>query len=182
MNMQNGMTDPQALAFALSTILMLSMPFALVALIGIQIFRALAPDRFEEIKESIQTSPRLVPFGAAVLSVTAGVIHLELAPEHANQVAVWGLFFALVGMTQIACGLALLFWSNRSLYAATGYIDFLLAAIYVIVRIVPPPLSPTGEPEELEIVGIFTVLIEVALVIAVIYLMRFRGKFSETLQ
>jgi len=42
--------------------------------------------------------------------------------------------------------------------------------------IFPPPLSPTNEPEEVEIVGILRKSLEIFLLIGVIYLMRWEKK------
>ena len=114
------------------------------------------------------------------MSVTAGVIHLVLAPEHAQEVAVWGLFFALVGMIQLANGMGLLLWTKRWLYVATAVFNIVLVAIYLLFRFVPPPLATSGEPESFEVVGLFTACIETAVVVTSVYLMRLRGRVGSS--
>jgi hypothetical protein len=47
--------------------------------------------------------------------------------------------------------------------------------------IFPPPLSPTNEPEEVEIVGILSKSLEIFLPIGVIYLMRWEKKKLQNL-
>ena len=121
-----------------------------------------------------------VQFAAAVLSVTAGVIHLVVTPEHAQEVAAWGLFFALVGMIQLANGMGLLLWTKRWLYGATAVFNIVLVAIYILFRFVPPPLAPDGNPETFEVVGLFTAFVETAVVVSSVYLMQLRGRVGSS--
>jgi hypothetical protein len=47
-----------------------------------------------------------------------------------------------------------------------------LVGLYIYVVIFPPPLSPTNQPEEIEIAGILSKSVEVALLIGIVFVMR----------
>jgi hypothetical protein len=48
----------------------------------------------------------------------------------------------------------------------------ILVGLYIYVIIFPPPLSPTNRPEEIEIAGILSKSIEVALLIGIVFVMK----------
>ena len=47
-----------------------------------------------------------------------------------------------------------------------------LVGLYIYVVVFPPPLSPTNQPEEIEIAGILSKSVEVALLVGIAYIMR----------
>src|ERR671925_1433390 len=47
-----------------------------------------------------------------------------------------------------------------------------LIGLYIYVVIFPPPLSPTNQPEQIEITGILSKSVEVALLVGIVYIMR----------
>jgi hypothetical protein len=47
-----------------------------------------------------------------------------------------------------------------------------LVGLYIYVVVFPPPLSPTNQPEEIEIAGILSKSVEVALLIGIVFVMR----------
>jgi hypothetical protein len=47
-----------------------------------------------------------------------------------------------------------------------------LIGLYIYVLIFPPPLSPTNQPEKIEIAGILSKSLEVALLVGIVFIMR----------
>lgn len=84
--------------------------------------------------------------GAAVLMVIAGLTHWVIVPIHWTHAPTHGLFFGLMGLTQIAWGIA--FWRNPS--AALVRVGVILAGglltLWVITRLLPAPFEHTPGP------------------------------------
>jgi hypothetical protein len=56
-----------------------------------------------------------------------------------------------------------------------------LLGLYIYVVIFPPPLSPDGRPEEIELDGMFSKSVEFATVIGIIYLIQYERKKKKAL-
>ena len=55
-----------------------------------------------------------------------------------------------------------------------------LVGLYIYVLLYPPPLSPTNQPEEIEIAGVLAKSLEVALLIGIAFIIKWdRQKFHK---
>jgi hypothetical protein len=53
--------------------------------------------------------------------------------------------------------------------------------LYIYVVIFPPPLSPDGQPEEIEFDGAFAKLVEIATMIGILYLIQYEKRRKNAL-
>lgn len=112
-----------------------------------------------------------------ILSVSVGIIHVLLVPEHSQESAIWGMVFLASGLAQIGFGLAILLAREHTLRNILYYIGIIgnsiLVITFVLVRLVTPPFSPEGTPiSELEPNGIITLIIEIMLIIIMAYQLK----------
>ena len=105
----------------------------------------------------LDRQPALVA-GTAILMLTAGLIHLAIAPLHWGHAPAHGLFFALSGVAQIVWGIA--FWRRPSV--ALCHAGIIIAGgmitLWAITRGFPAPFG--DEPGEIEITGLASKLLE----------------------
>ncbi len=112
---------------------------------------------------------------AAIATVVAGALHLYLVREHWSDYWAYGLFFVLIGVVQVAGGLALLAAPRRSLYLIGVVGTVALLAFYVWTRTVAVPIGPmSGEPEAVGGIDIVTNALEVLSVVALATALWFR--------
>lgn len=90
--------------------------------------------------------------GAAGLMVVAGLTHLVIVPIHWAHAPAHGLFFVLMGLAQIAWGIA--FWRKPSiaLYRVGVILAGGLITLWIITRLLPAPFE--HEPGPIDIFGI----------------------------
>lgn len=107
----------------------------------------------------------------------AGVIHLWIVPEHWRHSQAHAVFFLLVGVVQIAWGVAV--WrrpSTRLYYIGAGMAGWLIV-LYGITRWLSAPFG--HGPEEIDMIGIVTKVFEglgmIALVILIFQDLNFRA-------
>lgn len=120
---------------------------------------------------------RNVIIAIAILSMSVGIIHVLLVPEHSNESLIWGVIFLTSGIAQIGFGVFILLLKNHSLRKILYYVGIvgnaLLAVTFIAVRIVTPPFSPEQSPiNELEPNGIITLIIEIMLVVLLAYQLK----------
>jgi len=121
-------------------------------------------------------------------AIAGGAVHLAVYAEHASLRLEYSIFLLVAAGMQIVYGIvySLLTLSGEganeppSLYyrkimainvfglIGTG----ILLALYAYSVILPPPLSPNGQPESVGVSGILAKAIEVFTVIGIVYLMR----------
>jgi len=144
---------------------------------------------------SIKTSNNITAFekrrkiilSIAVLSLSVGVIHLLLVQEHAKESYLWGIFFLISGIAQIAFGIIIVFVKSQKVNGILYYIGLIgnaiLAITFILVRLFTPPFSPEGTPiNELEPNGIISIIIEILIVILLVYIIRFKEGVKITKQ
>jgi hypothetical protein len=133
------------------------------------------------------------------LAVAGGIIHLGVYADHGSLRIEYSIFLLAAAITQIGFGtfyvlltvispvmktrqLILSHYNQTVLLNMVGLIGTaVLLGLYVYVVIFPPPLSPDGRPEEIELDAIFAKSVEGATVIGIIYLMRYEKKRKDIL-
>ncbi|MEA3201138.1 MAG: hypothetical protein QOE90_2566 [Thermoplasmata archaeon] len=136
---------------------------------------------------------RRLVLAAGGLSLVAGLLHLYMAPEHFGEWIGYGLFFVACFVAQGANGL-LLIWEGYqtkprpawwpSAYRAmiwTGIAgNVVLILFWAYTRFVGVPLGPAaGEKEEIAIGDLLTKTVELALVVALVGLLRYGPRVAE---
>lgn len=124
----------------------------------------------------------------AILSISAGIIHLLLIQEHMKEAFMWGIFFLISGIAQLIFGIIIIILGgklspiNKSILYYFGIIgNALLVGIFVLVRLITPPFSSEGAPiNELEPNGIITIIIEILLVVLLAYLIKSTNKIKKS--
>jgi len=110
-----------------------------------------------------------------VLSITAGAIHLLMIPDHMAEAFEWGVFFTVVGIAQIFYGFVFVKINKSFIYYLGAIGNAAIVALYVYARVFTPPFAPTAGPvTEIDGAGICADVIEVALVILLLYSLRFQ--------
>jgi disulfide bond formation protein DsbB len=130
---------------------------------------------------SKSTSIRIIIISIAILSMSAGIIHLLLIQEHMEESFVWGIFFLISGIAQIIYSIFIIIVSEKlsplnnkwPLYYFGIAGNALLVGIFVMVRLFTPPFSSEAAPiNELEPNGIITIITEIFLIVLLAYLIK----------
>jgi hypothetical protein len=124
-------------------------------------------------------SIRTISISIAILSISAGIIHLLLI-EHMKEAFMWGIFFLISGIAQLIFGIIIIIIGkelspiNKSILYYIGIIgNILLVGIFVLARLFTPPFSTEAAPiNELEPNGIITIITEVLLIVLLAYLIK----------
>jgi hypothetical protein len=130
---------------------------------------------------SKSTSIRIIIISIAILSMSAGIIHLLLIQEHMEESFIWGIFFLISGIAQIIYSIFIIIVSEKlsplnnkwPLYYFGIAGNALLVGIFVMVRLFTPPFSSEAAPiNELEPNGIVTIITEIFLIVLLAYLIK----------
>ena len=129
-------------------------------------------------------------------AIAGGVVHLAVYAEHASLRLEYSIFLLAAAGMQIVYGIAytLLTLAGQaanesahtyyqkkiavSLFGLVG--TSVLIGLYLYSIILPPPLSPNGQPESIDIAGILAKGIEVFTVIGIVYLIRLEKRQLTT--
>lgn len=138
---------------------------------------------------SKNASIRIAKISAAILSMSAGIIHLLLIQEHMEESILWGIFFLISGIAQIIFGIFIIITLeklspiNKSILYYFGIVgNSLLVGIFILVRLFTPPFSTESAPiNELEPNGIITIIIEILSIVVLAYLIKSYSK-SQRIQ
>ncbi len=107
-------------------------------------------------------------FVVLALAVSAGIIHLLLIPEHLAESTEAAIFFAVLGVAQIAFGILFVLQPTKKLVIIGMIGNMGSIILYWITRLASLP-EPFGT-EDIDAVGIVTKIIEISLVAVLIYL------------
>jgi hypothetical protein len=148
--------------------------FALGITVGI-----LSPIRYKSVY-SKNRSIRITDISIAILSISAGIIHLLLIQEHMKESFMWGISFLISGIAQIIFGIIIIILReklspiNKLILYYFGIVgNALLVGIFVFVRLFTPPFSTEGAPiNELEPNGIITIITELVLIVLLACLIK----------
>lgn len=117
----------------------------------------------------------------AVLSMTAGVVHLLLIEEHIKESYMWGIGFLVMGTSQIIYGVIIIMIVVKKFSVSTKRVSYeigiagnsLLVFIFAYARLFVSPFSPEGTPvSEIEPNGIIILVIQLLIVALLIYLSK----------
>jgi hypothetical protein len=136
---------------------------------------------------SKNVSIRITNISIAILSMSAGTIHLLLIQEHMEESIIWGISFLISGIAQIIFGIVIivskrLYSINKPALYYFGVVgNSLLIGIFVLVRLVTPPFSSESAPiNELEPNGIITIITEILLIVLLAYLIKSTSKSQRS--
>ena len=160
--------------------------FSLGMFSGLFVFNTNAR-RNEDNQYLTKTRRRNTTISIATLSISVGIIHVLLVPEHSSESLAWGMTFLLSGLAQIGFGIIILFTKKPFLRTVLYYIGIIgnavLAITFILVRLITPPFSPEGTPiNELEPNGIITLIIEILLVILLAYQLKHKDETKESIK
>jgi signal transduction histidine kinase len=105
-------------------------------------------------------------------SVGAAVVHADVITSHFQVSALYGWFFVLSALTQLAWGLLVVSRPDRALLVTGAVGNGLIVALWVVTRTAGLPIGP--QPWRAESVGAFDVLatlLELVLVVATVALL-----------
>jgi hypothetical protein len=130
----------------------------------------------------------MIRYVIMLAAIAGGLVHLAVYSEHASLRLEYSIFLIVAGGMQIVYGVAYTLLTltgqgtNESahqyyrkkvavnLFGLVG--TGVLLGLYAYAVILPPPLSPNNQPEDIGIAGILSKAIEVFTVIGIVYLMR----------
>jgi biotin transporter BioY len=130
---------------------------------------------------SKSTSIRIIIISIAILSMSAGIIHLLLIQEHMEESFIWGIFFLISGIAQIIYSIFIIIVAEKlsplnnkwPLYYFGIAGNALLVGIFVMARLFTPSFSSEAAPiNELEPNGIVTIITEIFLIVLLAYLIK----------
>lgn len=125
-------------------------------------------------------------------AIAGGLVHFAVYSGHASLRLEYSIFLIVAGGMQVTYGvlytmLTLVGGASRqvtrehyrktvatNLFGLVG--TAVLIGLYIYSVTLPPPLSPTGRPEDIDIAGVLAKSVEVFLVIGIAYLMRLERK------
>jgi hypothetical protein len=118
---------------------------------------------------------RWLPAGLAALSAAAGGIHFAVTKEHLAENWLFGLFFLALGIWQVLWALFEITGPSPTLHLRGAETNVLVVLIWGVSRTVGLPIGPhPGHPEPVGLADIVATLLEVALVIGCMALVRAR--------
>jgi hypothetical protein len=131
----------------------------------------------EASPETRRTRTTVEPAAAAfvALSAAAGMVHLSVASDHFAEYFLFGLFFVLVGVVQIAWAALVVVAGprDRLLWLSVG--NALVVALWVASRTTGVPLGPSsGHREQVGYPDVATTVFEIALVALALALLSHR--------
>lgn len=98
----------------------------------------------------------------AILSAAAGSIHLLLTPEHFEERTVYGLFFLAAASFQGWLARALFAHPSIAVFRAGAWGSLGLIVTWILTRAIAPPLTETGGPEPVTLLGVLATSAELA--------------------
>src|ERR671918_1489933 len=142
----------------------------------------------------------IVKYSIMLLALAGGIVHLVVFPQHGSLHIYYSIFLLAASGGQIAYGiLYFLVMLSKPFYEVSAaneirstYLNNMtvnlfgffgtavLVGLYIYVLLYPPPLSPTNQPEEIEIAGVLAKSLEVALLIGIAFIIKWdRQKFHK---
>jgi len=109
------------------------------------------------------------------LALGVGIMHVLLVPDHLIELGIeHGIFFAVIGSTQIGFGLLFIAKPTRSL-AIIGIVGTIGSIVlYFITRM--GELESLGFPEGMDQVGIIAKMVEISMIVILTYLIVYLKK------
>ena len=118
-------------------------------------------------------SPEVLPFAVAVASAGAAAIHFAVIDQHVAEYWLFGLFFVVVALAQLAWVVAVVSNPTHMVYVVGALGNALIAVTWVISRTAGLPFGPdAGEPEPVGIADVVSTAFEVGVVVGTLLLLR----------
>jgi hypothetical protein len=119
-------------------------------------------------------STLVVRLALAALTAAAGVVHLVMVPQHAQESTLDGIMFLLAGWAQLGLAVALLAWPRRVVLQATAVVNLACVVAWTVSRTTGLPWGAhPGVKEAAGTVDQITTLFEaLAVVVALAALIR----------
>jgi hypothetical protein len=125
----------------------------------------------------------IVVFGLALLSAGAAAIHFAVAKGHFDEYFLFGLFFVLSGLAQLAWAVVILFTPTRLFLAFGGLGNLLIAAVWAVDRIWGLPIGREHwTPEPVGFADVIASTFEVALGLGCLALVTGRARMAGALR
>jgi hypothetical protein len=122
-------------------------------------------------------------------AIAGGLVHFAVYSGHASLRLEYSIFLIVAGGMQVMYGILYTMLTltastagrekPRDHYRKTVIVNLfgligtaVLLGLYAYAILLPPPLSPTGRPEDVDVAGVLAKAIEVFTVIGIVYLMR----------
>lgn len=122
-------------------------------------------------------------YGAAVLSIMAGLIHLAVTPAHFEEWIGYGLFFLVASIAQLIYAVLLLVRRpTRNLLLAGIIGNGLIIALYVVTRTLGIPFfgPEAGEVEPIGVLDTISKVVELSLIACLVVLWRTQPTSERT--
>lgn len=129
----------------------------------------------------------LMRYAVMLAAIAGGLVHFAVYSGHASLRIEYSIFLIVAGGMQVTYGIlyAMLMLnvaaglqSPRGHYRKTVAVNLfglvgtaILLGLYAYSVTLPPPLSPTGQPEHVDVAGILAKSVEVFTVVGIVYLM-----------
>jgi len=139
----------------------------------------------------LRDTSEIIKYAVMLSAVGGGMVHFAVFSEHASLRLEYPIFLITAGGMQVSYGMLYIMLTLKSetgleksqYYRKTVALNLfgmagtaILVGLYTYSVILPPPLSPTNQPEAVSIAGILAKSVEVFLVGGIIYLMRYEKK------
>jgi len=110
---------------------------------------------------------------AAVLAIAAGLIHAVAGVTHFGEYWLFGTFFAVLAIAQVAWGALVWRGASRSVLVVGAWASAGVALLWLVTRTVGLPIGPhAGRPEAAGPLDVLATLDEQAIVLLVLALVR----------
>lgn len=127
-----------------------------------------------------------ISVAVAILSLSAGIIHLLLVQEHLEESYAWGVFFIFMGVFQIVYGSAILLIAGRAgtILFYTGVAgNMAFIGVFIYARLLTPPFAPEAGPiQELELNGVMTLILQALIVALLAYSLKSNREIKKVVQ
>ncbi len=104
----------------------------------------------------------------ALLVWVAAAIHLVLTPEHFEEKTVYGVFFLVAAVFQLVVGWLLIRSPTPATLRAGAVGSLLLLVVWMVTRVVTPPLAPETGAEPVTLLGVLATGAELAALVLLI--------------
>ena len=117
--------------------------------------------------------PDVVRFAVALASAGAATIHFAVIDQHVAEYWLFGVFFVVVALAQLAWVVAVVSNPTRTVYVVGALGNALIAVTWVVSRTTGLPFGPeAGEPEPVGIADVVSTAFELVIVIGAVVLLR----------
>jgi hypothetical protein len=119
----------------------------------------------------------------ALAGAAAACVHFVVMPEHFEESALYGAFFAVAATSQLVYSLMLLARPSRSLLVAGALGNITIVGLWLVTRTIGIPLGPAaGTTESVGGLDVLATIFELTTAIGAILLIRRRGRLTPAIR